>query len=48
LAFQLFFVYLEVTGQQERTLRISNHLAWKFDGSFKNTPGNIFYEGPAK
>ena len=48
LAFQLFFVYLEVTGQQERTLRISNHLTWKFDGNFKNIPGNVFYEGPAK
>jgi hypothetical protein len=25
-----------------------NKLEWKFDGTFKNNPDNIWYEGPKK
>jgi len=46
LCAQLFFVYLNFTGQDERALRISNAVTWKFDGTFKNSPDNIWYEGP--
>ena len=46
LCTQLFFVYLNFSGQEERATRISNAVAWKFDGTFKNDPNNIWYEGP--
>jgi hypothetical protein len=46
LGFQLFFVYLQFSGQQERALRISNEITWKIDGRFKNDPNNIWYESP--
>jgi hypothetical protein len=48
LSFQLFFVYLQFSGQHERALRISNELTWKIDGRFKDDPNNIWYEGPKK
>ncbi len=43
LSFQLAFVYLQITGQEERAGRIANEMEWRFDGTFKNTPGNIMY-----
>lgn len=43
LSFQLAFVYLQITGQEERAGRIANELEWRFDGTFKNSPGNIMY-----
>jgi len=43
LSFQLAFVYLQVTGQEERAGRIANEMEWRFDGTFKNSPGNIMY-----
>lgn len=48
LGFQLFFVYLQFSGQQERAGRISNEITWKIDGRFKNDPNNIWYESPKK
>lgn len=48
LAFQLFFVYLQFSGQEERAGRISNEITWKIDGRFKNNPDNIWYEAPKK
>jgi hypothetical protein len=39
-------VYLQLTGQDERMSRIGNAVEWKFDGTFKNDPNNIWYEGP--
>lgn len=48
LCFQLFFVYLMVTGQDDRAGRYSNEITWKIDGRFKNNPDNIWYEGPKK
>jgi hypothetical protein len=46
LSTQLFFIYLEVSGQNERAMNISNRVSWKIDGTFKNNPENIWYEGP--
>jgi hypothetical protein len=48
LSFQLFFVYLQFSGQEERASRISNEITWKIDGRFKNNPDNIWYEEPIK
>lgn len=48
LSTQIFFVYLQFTGQQERMTDISNKVSWKIDGTFKNNPDNIWYESPAK
>jgi hypothetical protein len=44
LLFQLTFVFLEMTGQTERMQRIVNGIEWRLDGTFKNSPGNIFYK----
>ena len=43
LAFQLFMVYLEVSNQEEKARTIVNAIEWKYDGTFKNDPGNIWY-----
>ena len=48
LCFQIFFIYLHFTNQEDRALNISNRIAWKIDGTFKNDPDNIWYEGPSK
>ena len=48
LGTQLFFLYLEFTNQHEKIQNIVNQLDWKFDGRFKNHPGNIYYEEPTK
>jgi len=48
LCFQIFFLYLHFTGQEERSRDISNQISWKIDGTFKNNPDNIWYEGPSK
>ena len=28
--------------------KIGNEISWKIDGTFKNNPDNIWYEGPSK
>lgn len=43
LCFQLFFVYLHFSGKDELAGQISNEIMWKIDGTFKNSPGNIWY-----
>jgi hypothetical protein len=43
LATQLYFVYLEITGQDNRIREIVNHVTVTFDGTFKNSPENIWY-----
>jgi hypothetical protein len=43
LSLQLYFIYLEFSGKTETAMNISNQLDWKFDGTFKNDPNNIFY-----
>lgn len=43
LLFQLTMVYLEVSGNEETTRNISNWIMWRIDGTFKNSPENIWY-----
>jgi hypothetical protein len=44
--FQMFMVGLHFAGQEETIRTIVNWFDWKFDGRFKNSPGNIWYEEP--
>jgi hypothetical protein len=44
LAFQLTFIFLEFSGRSETASQIAKELSWKFDGTFKNSPGNIWYD----
>jgi hypothetical protein len=44
LCFQLFFVYLHFSGKEELARDIVNQIEWKIDGTFKNSPGNIWYK----
>lgn len=48
LSFQIFFIYLHFSNQEELAGKISNEIMWKIDGTFKNNPDNIWYEGPSK
>jgi hypothetical protein len=43
LLFQITMIGLEFGGYSEVATRIGNELMWKFDGTFKNSPGNIMY-----
>jgi hypothetical protein len=43
LLFQVFFVYLELSGNGEKASHIAKEIEWKINGTFKNTPGNIWY-----
>ena len=43
LIFQLTMVGLELSGKTETTRAIGNWFSWKFDGTFKNSPENIWY-----
>lgn len=40
---QVTFVILHAIGKNDLIQKASNEFAWKFDGAFKNTPGNIMY-----
>ena len=46
LGLMFYSVYLEFSGNQEKLQQMSNEFNWKFDGTFKNSPGNISYAGP--
>ena len=48
LVFQLYGVFLIATHQDEEMRRITNEISWKIDGTFKNNPENIWYEGNQK
>jgi hypothetical protein len=48
LSFQIFCMYLEFSGQEQRQRDIINKIDWKFDGTFKNNPDNIWYKSPKK
>jgi hypothetical protein len=48
LSFQMYAIYLTVSGQEQEMTRISNEISWKIDGTFKNNPENIWYEGDQK
>jgi len=43
LIFQLFFVYLQLSGQEDLAGKIANEIEWRIDGRFKNDPNNIWY-----
>lgn len=43
LAFQIFFVVLDSIGKGDVLSDLNKHFLWKFDGTFKNTPGNVYY-----
>ena len=47
LCFQIFMLVAHYT-KPELATKIGNELTWKFDGTFKNDPDNIWYEGPKK
>jgi hypothetical protein len=40
---QLFFVYLELSGNSEKAAQIAREIEWKIDGTWKNSPNNIWY-----
>ena len=42
---QVTFAGMSAMSSDDRMLVISNKMSWKFDGTFKNHPDNIFYEG---
>ncbi len=43
LAFQLTMVGIHIAGKTELEQNIANWFSWKFDGTFKNNPNNIWY-----
>jgi hypothetical protein len=43
LCFQLFFVYLQLSGKEETARNVSNWITHRIDGTFKNSPENIWY-----
>jgi hypothetical protein len=44
LSLQLFFVYLQFSGDEERTRDITSRITRKIDGNWKDNPENIWYE----
>lgn len=44
LLFELFFVYLQFSGKEELARNITNWIEWRIDGTFKNSPENIWYK----
>ena len=40
---QIFFVVLQFSGKEEYMQHLANEFSWRFDGTFKNSPGNIWY-----
>lgn len=44
LIFQLFFVFLQITGREQWATQIANEITWRIDGTFKNNPDNIWYQ----
>jgi len=46
LAIQVTFLVLHFAGREDLTTRAANWFTWTFDGRFKNSPGNIWYQAP--
>jgi hypothetical protein len=44
LLFAGFMAYLELAGKSEMTRDIANWIEWRIDGTFKNSPENIWYD----
>jgi hypothetical protein len=47
LSFQVFMLVTTFVNPKLST-KIGNELMWKLDGTFKNDPNNIWYEGTTK
>lgn len=43
LAVDLMFIIMMYTGYEDKATQISNEIMWRIDGTFKNDPGNIWY-----
>jgi hypothetical protein len=43
LSFMGYSLFLEFSGNDEKLQQMANEFSWKFDGTFKNSPGNIMY-----
>lgn len=41
--FQVFFVVLQFSGNEDLATKIANEISWRIDGTFKNNPENIWY-----
>lgn len=41
--FQVFFVILQFSGNENIATEIANEISWRIDGTFKNNPDNIWY-----
>jgi len=46
LGLMIYSVFLVATGNESTLQNMSNQFMWKFDGTFKNSPGNIWYQEP--
>jgi hypothetical protein len=44
LLFQITMVGIHFSGNTKLETDIANWFSWKFDGTFKNSPGNIWYD----
>jgi hypothetical protein len=44
ISLMFYSLYLELTGNEQPLQDMSNQFSWKFDGTFKNSPGNVWYE----
>jgi len=42
--FELYLVYLNTSGQKERSEQIMTNIDFKIDGTYKDNPNNIWYE----
>ena len=47
LVFEVFMIVTHFTNPELNT-KIGNEIMWKIDGTFKNDPNNIWYEGTTK
>ena len=46
IGLMFYSVFLIATGHEDTLQQMSNSFMWKFDGTFKNSPGNIWYQEP--
>lgn len=44
LLLDLFFIFLELSGNKKLADEYSKEIMWRIDGTFKNNPNNIWYE----
>lgn len=46
LGVMIYSVFLVATGNESTLQNMANEFSWKFDGAFKSSPGNIWYQEP--